>query len=360
MPLPPPSAGLFRQKMGPLGALIDPPRYVPPELSLPPLEQITVQVPSPTAPSLESMTRELLQRARRLAPRRERSRGEAVHFGDDVCLDLVLMHGDAFVPFALTLDDWRELRAFPGFPGLAEGIASHGLTHQCVQVDLVLPADFPLASYRGVAARCTVGIQRAIEVRVPDLTHPDFIASMGLGATLDAMCEGLIAESLAAARSSAVVDRYLVRTLAGLTTWDVPIELVDFEVLTRWAEAQGRALVERKFSAEQQRELLGHWLQAPWVRAEAVERLKGTAALLHLAKREGFEVNRERHNALLIRPAAAFGLQEVDVASALARSGPDVGRRVRELATLEGVLEQVRGRVKVVFQQGVRVQATKP
>lgn len=332
--------------MGPLTALLDAPKLELPDIIIPDLASLEVHVPAAPLLRVEEVQAEVARRARRVGERRERARGERVRLGDDLCVDLILTSGGQFVPFMLEFEDWRELQPIPGFPGVSEALAECGVVDQCAHVDVTIPEDFLFEAFRGRPGRFVVAILRAVEVTPPST---DVFKKVGLGTNLAEATVALQAEVNALARSRPVVDRLITQALASRVEWEPPARLVEHEILSRWADKVGRGSVERKFSIEQQRELLSHWMSAPWIRSEVIERLRGTMVLWAIARRDGLQLEESRVAELFASASADLGLTAEAVTEGLMGGTPDLSRRVQEAAYLESVIAYVRSRVKVTF-----------
>lgn len=350
-PRPSATAGEFLRKMSPLSALIDPPKVDIPIFGLPHIEEVAITVPAPSPLGASAVEELVVQRARQKAPKRERPRLEKIELGDEICIDQMVTQGPSLIPWMTLFDDWRELRPFPGFPGVAEALSNLGLVGQCVQIGVTVPDDFVIEFCRGKQANFTIGIHRAFEVQLPSTRVADLVSVAGLGKSLADATRLLNEERVAQARGVSAIDRLITAELARYVTWEVPPALVDFEILTRWADAIGRKAVEKKFSDEQQRELLAHWTELAPLRAEVTQKLKGTIALTRLGQRDGVGYDPARMLELFTRPSKELGLTPEKVQSGLNALAPDQLRRMRELAAFEAVLEYARSKVKITYEQ---------
>jgi len=272
------------------------------------LDNIPVKLPTVQAPSLEGLTAELSPRpitqddlldrlaelVRQHAQRRARADGDLVGLGDEVVLDTIGKVGGRFLPFSIR-ENWTALvNPDPLLPGFFEALAgcTVGLS---VAVSLTLPRNYPVEALRGATARFLVDVKEAYELELPDPQSPEFLASVGRGATLAELLRQLNAdlaqertdEAARAAREQ-VLDVLIQRVEV-----EVPRAVVDEEIRRRWAEAE-RPILERKdFEADELQQALGAWQADPITRADATRRLKIALVLAAIAKRDQLQPQRD-------------------------------------------------------------------
>jgi trigger factor len=337
-------------KMSPMAQVLDPKALKLPAVAAPSLEGLAVRVPAPDDLTEGDLLRRLNEKARAVAKTRERAKGEKLAVGDDVQLDVLGYLDGKLMPFSARFGFWTELGPIPALPGYGEAVAE-GAVGDALQVQLVLPDDYPLEAFRGKPARFMVDVRAAREVTLPDLDTPAGVAALGLGKTLDEAVDAIreeledeLAYQLTLEGQDLVLDELVKR--AGV---QVPATLVDEEVRRRWGDAEGRVMVQKEFDVDEQREALQLWLEDPATRGECERRLAIGLVLKAVAEKEKLALTPEKLEALLVEHGAQFGLDAAAVHAGL-RESKETTTRLSELGWYLLALEAVLARAKVSFE----------
>lgn len=322
-----------------------------PSVKAPSLEGLAVRVPLAEDLTTEDLITRFHEKKRELATVRERAEGEHVAMGDDVQLDTLGYVDGKLMPFSARFGLWTELAPLRALPGFAEAVAEGGVVGGALQLMLDLPEDYPVESFRGKPVRFLVDIRAAREVKMPDEESPGFLEKLGLGNSLDEVMARLqeqledeLSDQLWVQARDLVLDEVARRTEV-----EIPRRLVDEEIRRRWAAAEGRGMVERNFSVEEQEEAMQAWLDDPGTRAEAERRLRIGLALKAVAERDKLTLTPQKLQSLLELSSEPFGLTKEDVSAAL-RESPETTRQLHDMAWYLMVVEYVVSKAKVTFE----------
>jgi trigger factor len=264
-----------------------------PEVQPPSLEGLTAQV-SPRPLTEDELLERLSELVRENAQRRMRAQGEFVALGDEVQLDTIGYAQGRIIPFSVRESSWALVNPDPVLPGFFEALVGKqvGLS---VEIPLTLPADYPVESLRGASARFLVDVREARELTLPDPQSPQFIASLGRGATLTEVLQKL-ADELAEEHADEAVREareQVLDVLVERAKVEVPRELVDEEIRRRWTEAERPILMRKAFEPDELIQALDAWLQDPLTRADAARRLRIALVLAAIAKRDQVQPQRK-------------------------------------------------------------------
>lgn len=336
-------------KMSPMAQVLDPKALKLPEVKAPSLENLAVEVPVHADLTEDDLLRALHERSRAVAKSRDRATGEKLAMGDEVQLDVLGYVGGKLMPFSARFGAWVELAPLLALPGFSEAIAQ-GAVGDALEVQVTLPADYPVEGLRNRPARFMVDVRAARQLTMPDLETPAGVKALGLGATLEAsldlLREGLedaLALDLQNEGREMVLDELVARSQV-----KVPGTLVDEEIRRRWGTAEGQAMVAKSFEVDEQREALQLWLDDPLTRAECERRLAVGLVLKAVAEQEKLELSPESLEKLLARHAANFGLDAAAVHEGL-RESPDTTRHLVELGWHLAAVELVTSRAKITY-----------
>lgn len=316
------SKGLpYLLKMGPLGDALAITPVDLPKVQAPSLEDLEVTVPSPADLTEDDLVRRFHELKRTHGTNRERAAGEDVAMGDEVQVDTLGYCEGRLIPFSARFGLWLELAPQPALPGFAEAIAA-GRVGDSLEIELGLPADYPVASLQGKPARFIVDVRAAKEVTEPADEAPAFLAALNKGRTLDDVMDAIreeleeeLADQLTLAGQDLVLDALVARS-------DVTVakSLIDEEVRRRWGQLEGKALAERGFDADEQQEALDAWLSDPMTRADAERRLKISLVLKAITERDKLQLTPEKLEYFAVTSAAPYGLSAADVKKGLRES----------------------------------------
>ena len=249
--------------------------YKLPQIELPSLEGLKVQVAGPRPPTADELIERLHQRLRAEAPRRERKPGEAICLGDEVECDIVTVAGGRVVSGGVKHGARLEMREFVHLPGFVEEVLKIP-TFTAGTFELTLPDDYPAADLAGRIATFYVEIRRVFEVEQPELDDSAALQAAGLGEDIDEAMETIAAEideeqgrDLLVLASQTVLD-----AVADRVTEEVPPAAVDEELRQLWQQTEARVLQGRDFSKELVEQSLTRFLDDPELRAQAEHRIK--------------------------------------------------------------------------------------
>jgi len=337
-------------KMSPMAQVLagKPPKL--PTVEAPSLDNLAVKVPAAEDLTQDDLLERFHEKARALAVKRDRKAGEALAMGDDAQLDILGYAGGKLLPFSARFGFWLELAPLVALPGLAEGVAS-GKVGQSVQVSLTLPPSYPVEALRGKPVRFIVDIRAAREVKLPDTESKEFLARLGLGPDLETVMDAIreeleqeLADSLWSEAENLVLDELVARAKV-----QVPKALLEDEIRRRWAEVEGKVLVEKGFDVEEQNEALKAWLDDPPTRAECERRIASGLVLRAIAERDKLEMTKEKLEAIVFAYAKPFGFSEADVQAAL-RESKEQTTRLHDMAWHLLAVEHVLKAAKVTFE----------
>lgn len=316
------SKGLpYLLKMGPMGDALAVTPVDLPKVRAPSTDDLEVTVPMPADLTENDLVRRFHELKREHAKIRERKAGEEVAMGDDVTLDTLGYCEGKIIAFSARFGLTLELAPQPTLPGFSEAIAK-GKVGDSLEIELVIPADYPVEALRTKPARFIVDIRAAKEVTEPDDESPAFLKAAGKGKTLDEVMDTIreeledeLADTLTLAGQDLVLDALIERS-------DVQVSkaLIDEEVRRRWGQLEGKALVERGFDATEQQEALESWLADPLTRTDCERRLKIALVLKAITERDKLQLTPEKLEEMATISAEPFGLSAADVKKGLRES----------------------------------------
>ncbi len=316
-----------------------------PEVQAPSLEGLTAQL-SPRPITQDELLERLADLVRNHAQRRMRADGEQVAMGDEVVLDTVGYARGRLLPFSVR-ESWSVLvNPDPLLPGFFEALVGRqvGLS---VDIALTLPPNYPAEALRGASARFLVDVKEARELALPDPQSPEFIASLGRGATLAEVLRHL-GDELAtehADEAEREAREQVLDVLVERAGVEVPPALVDEEIRRRWVEAERPILQRKAFEADELQQALEGWLQDPLTRADATRRLKVSLVLAAIARRDQLQPRREALDAivgLLTGPAKLPREELKKVLQSDAAARERVANVMMQLAAIDHVMSKVK------------------
>lgn len=310
-----------------------------------------IEVTVPAAPPLTEQ--ELLERfdalAREHAEVRERETGEEVVLGDDVQVDILGYAHGRLIPFSLRTDLWMELTPQDALPGFAEALEGSAVGDS-VSIELVLPADYPVASLRGTPARFLVDLLAAREVTMPDTESEEFLRELDRGSTLDEVMTSL-AEELLEERGDQLwleARNRVLDALAARLEVRLPESLILEELRRRWQAAEGEALEEKQFTPEEKAEAFEGWKQDAATRADVERRLRVSLALKAVAERDRLKLEPGDIFRVLEDHLEAYGLTAAQVREALVT--PETAEPLRNLAWQQLAIDHAMSKAIVHFE----------
>jgi len=287
-----------------------------PEVVAPSLENFSVTIPKPPAPTAENITARYAELLRERSPHRTRKYGETIGAGDDVQVDVIGYSNGALIPFSLRAGVWVRVEPDPQLPGFAEALLGQTVGSSVV-IPIQLPVDHQVAALRKAQARFMVDIKSATEVKALDPQSPEALATLGLGKTLDETFKYITA-IVVDEQSNALVSQVQQRVLdelASRTQVTVPERLLDEEIRRQWAAHEEPLVNARNFAPDERAESLKGWLSDPRTRDSLRRRLTLSFALRAIRLRDNVELT---HEFLLAVVQQAAGLGGVGLEQALA------------------------------------------
>jgi trigger factor len=232
-------------------------------------------------------------------------------------------------------------------PGFFEALVGRqvGLS---VEIPLTLPQDYPVEPLRGASARFLVDVREARELTLPDPQSPQFIASLGRGATLTEVLQKL-GDELANERTDEAMREareHVLDVLVERAKVAVPRELVDEEIRRRWTEAERPILMRKAFEPDELIQALDAWQQDPLTRADAARRLRIGVVLAAIARRDQIQPRREDLDTiagLLMGPAK---LTRAQLKQAL-ENDPTAQERLANVMMQLAMIDHVMSKVKL-------------
>ncbi|MFZ5469769.1 MAG: peptidylprolyl isomerase [Myxococcota bacterium] len=280
-----------------------------PEVKAPSTEGLSVHVPSPPDFTRDDLIRRFNELVRAHAKRRDRAMGEQVELGDEVQLDVLGYARGKLIPFSARVGVWSALEPQALLPGFAETIAASAKVGDSLQLEVVLPDDYPVEALRGVPARFIVDVRAAFALTLPDAESKAFLKALGRGKDLDEVM-GSVSQELERELSDQLwlmaQDR-VFDELVRRADVKVPRELVDEEIRRRWGQLEGKQLAEKGFDAAEQKEALDVWLEDPVTRRDCERRLQVGLVLKAIVERDKLELTPTKVDELLEALAPAYG-----------------------------------------------------
>jgi trigger factor len=320
-----------------------------PPVKAPSTEGIEVTVPAPPPLAEDDLIRRFHELARSHAEVRTRQQGEEVAMGDDVQLDIIGYSNGQLIPFSIRTGYWMELAPQEMLPGFADAIVGSAVGDS-LKIDLVLPAEYPVEALGGQPATFLVDLMGAREVKMPDTDSAEFLLKLGRGPTHEEVMEAIADELLDEQADVLWLDaqNMVLDELASRTQVEIPAALVDEEIRRRWMAAEGQAVMEKEFSAEEKQEALDLWRKDPATRAEVERRLRVSLALKAVAERDGLKLEPAKTFELLENQVAAFGLTSAQLREALV--DPQAAGQLKDVAWHLMAVEHVMAKAKVHFE----------
>lgn len=317
-----------------------------PSCAPPSLEGLVVSIPPRVPVTGQDIHERFQDLCRESARRRVLERDEAIAEGDEVSLDVIGFARRRPIPFS-SRSDWRAVVApEPLLPGFFEALVGLHVGAE-VEIQVMLPSDYPVASLREVPARFVMEVKAAHELLVPNADSPACLALLGRGSTLDEVMLR-IGEELQDEREVAAVHEARERVLDMLVERSavaLPVALVDEEIRRLWMTTERPVLQRRQCSAEVFQEALEGWLTDPSIRDDAERRLKVSLILGAAAARDRVQPRGASMRSLWGRLATLANLPYEELKTTL-ESTPGLARRAHnvllQLATLDHVMAQVR------------------
>jgi trigger factor len=317
-----------------------------PEVQPPSLEGLTAEL-SPRPITQDDLLERLAELVREKAHRRMRAQGETVALGDEVQLDTVGYAQGRIIPFSVREGSWALVNPAPMLPGFFEALVGRqvGLS---VDISLALPQDYPLEPLRGARARFLVEVREARELMLPDPESPEFIASLGRGATLAEVLRTLTDE-LANERAVEAVREareHVLDVLVERARVEVPTALVDEEIRRRWVEAERPTLMRKAFRPNELEQALNAWLRDPFTRVDATRRLKIALVLASIARRDQIQPQLETLDSIvgLLTGPANVPREEVE---RVLEGDPAARERLANVMMQLAVIDHIMSKVKL-------------
>jgi trigger factor len=321
--------------------------YKLPQIKLPSLEGLKVQVAGPRPPTADELIERLHQRLRADSPRRERKPGEVIQLGDEVECDIVTVSGGRVVFGGVKHGALLEMRDFVHLPGFVEELLKIPTFH-AGSFELTLPDDYPAPNLAGKTATFYVEIRRVFEVEQPELDDLVALKAAGLGEDIDAAMDAIAAEideeqgrELLVLASQAVLD-----ALADRVTEEVPPAAVDEELRQLWQQTEAPVLQGRDFSRELVEQSLNRFLDDPDLRAQAAHRIKVGLVLGALISEHNLAPSPEVVKELLEAAAEGVGVSSQEARNAVA-SDPVQAQTVAFSGLYQTAVEYLMSRAEV-------------
>ncbi len=321
-----------------------------PQVKAPSLEGLSVTVPKPADLTQDDLIRRFHELKREHGKSRDRAVKEAVQLGDEVQIDTLGYCGGKLIPFSARFGLWLELAPQEALPGFAEALAGESVGDS-IEINLTLPASYPVEWMRSKPARFLVDLRAAKDVKMPDDEAPAFLKALNRGKDLDAVMDSIrdeledrLADQLTVEGETMVLDALVAR--AEVT---VPPKLVDEEIRRKWSTLERKGLIDRGFEANEQREAMQAWLDDPMTRADAERRLKVALVLKAVAEAEKLELTPKKLEEMAKAAGEPFGLTAAEVAKGL-RESPELTEQMFNTGWHLLAVEHVMSKATVKFE----------
>lgn len=317
-----------------------------PAVQPPSLDGLRLVVPEVVPVSQEELWERHADWLRSCAEVRYRGTSERLSMGDDVLVDLVARADGKLIPFSARTNLWMQLLPEPMLPGLCERIAQ-STVGASLSVAVTFPSSYPVERLRGLAAQFSVEVKGARQLALPDAENASVLASFGRGETPEEVMQSLLEEMEDERRHQAWLEAQssLLTNVAAKAKVTIPPEKVDEEIRGRWMEAEGRGLMLRGFSREEQAQALEGWLTDSETRADAEQRLRISYTLKAICERDGVRLARGQMEEILANVLEPY-VSLAEVQSVLSEN-PVLLEQVRQLAWQVMAVEYVVARAEV-------------
>jgi trigger factor len=321
--------------------------YCLPQIEAPSLDDLRVQLASPSPPTAEELIERLHQRLRQCASRRQRDPGEPIEMGDEVECDLITLVEGRPIPGGIHSLAHLEVREFLHLPGLLEQLLSM-TTFSAKTFELVLPQDYPVPWAAGRTATIFVEARRVFQIAPTDLEDSAALRAAGLGDNLEQAMEAIAAEIDAEQGEELLVDatQTVLQALAGRVSAEVPPAAVDEELRQIWQKSEGAVLSGKNLSADLLANAQAAFLRDPFNRQQAEQRIKAGLALGALVEKEGLSPSAETMTMLLKSAAEQTGVP-LEQAKASLKSEPLSAQQAGQTALYLNAVEFVMSRALV-------------
>ncbi len=321
-----------------------------PTVKAPSIEGIGVTVPKPADLTQDDLIRRFHELKREHGKQRDRAAKEAVQLGDEVQIDTLGYCSGKLIPFSARFGLWLELAPQEALPGFAEALAGESVG-DAIEINLTLPANYPVEWMRNKPARFLVDLRAAKEVTMPDDEAPAFLKALKRGKNLDEVFDSIreeledrLADTLTLEGENLVLDALVARADVTLSP-----KLVDEEIRRRWLALESKALISRGFEAAEQREAMQGWLEDPMTRADAERRLKIALVLRAVAEAEKLELTPAKLEEMAKAAGEGFGLTPAQVKEGL-RESPELTEQMFQTGWHLLAVEHVMSKAKVKFE----------
>jgi len=218
---------------------------------------------------------------------------EPAELGDILEIDLIGYENGAVVPGSVhrnaefRLSEDEEIFS-PLIPALIGARAN-----TVFQPTVTIPFDFELPELRGRTMSFAITVHRVMRPHTPDLNDPEFIASLGLGETIDDVAAAAleVLEEEFEERYVAEVEEQVVNALLErVTDLELPVEVVDYEIRKRWQQSEGDALEAWGVTPDGMRQSLMAWLTDPSRSARAARDIMGGIVVAAVGQEAGISI----------------------------------------------------------------------
>jgi trigger factor len=322
-------------------------QYQLPQIDLPDLQNLKVQVLSPRPPDAEDLIEHLHQKLRAQAPRREKKPGEPIELGDEVECDIVTVVDGVVLPGSVKQGALLEMREFSHLPGFIEQVLQM-TTFTARTFELTMPADYPIEGFRGKSATFYVEARRAFQVDEPSMEDPVALEGAGLGGDIEQAMEAVAAEideeqgqQMLIEASQAVLD-----VVADRVQETVPEAAIDEELRLLWQRSEAPVLESREFSSELVEQALNDFLDDADLRAQAAHRIKVGLVLGALVREQNLAPSAEVMTTLLKTAADQVGVTFEEARESLAED-PVEAQKAGYAALYQTAVEYLMERAEV-------------
>lgn len=265
-----------------------------PEVPMPSLEGIEINVPAADPVTEE----DILERFEQLyytqcVKRNPREAGEAIQMGDELLLDLLGYMGGKIIPFSANENMVLRLEPDVLQPGL--GTQLEGTAVGDTKVVTIpfedLDANGQKQTFK-LAFVCQV--KGAASLDYPAADTPEVLEQIGLGSDIQEVYQ-VLAERINEERAHMmVVDgmNMALQAVADRIEEPVPLQLIQDEIRNAWGKTEGKYLLEKGLSRQDQDAALEGWLADETTQATARKRLKLMMTLMAFAREDeqGIEI----------------------------------------------------------------------
>lgn len=317
-----------------------------PEIPMPSLQDIRVQIPTPGDITEEQILQRFYLLCYQAAGRKVRKAGDKLQVGDEVLVDMLGYVGGKILPLSAKQNLTFVLQPDSIHPGFGSGLIG-ATVGDTTTVSTTFQYDDLVAGKASATAVFVVDVKGAAELQFPDnLEHPNFLAKMKRGSSLEEIMSNISQEMADFQASSMVLQgmNEVMATLAKKVKVAIPSTLIDEEIRVWWGKSEGQFLAEKGIPRADQDSSLQGWLANSNMRKDAEQRLKVAMIIQAYLRESGRGVEVEEIEGFVDEFAAANGIDPQAWRASMANDDAEKRALVEKylyMRTISQIMDQV-------------------